>query len=360
LKAKPTIDLFVGQLQHWFEREQRPMPWRQQPSPYSTWISEMMLQQTQVVTVIPYFARFMAKFPTIADLAQADLQEVLKVWEGLGYYSRARFLHKTAKILFEIYDSQLPESYEECLKLPGIGPYCAAAIVSIAYEKPVPVVDGNVLRVFTRFWGIYDDITQPKVRGILFEKLKPYCAQIKPSVFNQGIMELGALICTPTNPRCDSCPISSECFAFNAKKTADLPVKTKKAKVPHHDIAVAIVRRLDMILIAKRKEGQMLAGLWEFPGGKVEPNETIEQALHRELNEEVNITVRINYKRLLVKHAFSHFKISLHVYDCKYLSGDVKALSSDEIKWVCLDELQNYPFPTANKKIIEDLMRATA
>ena len=186
-----------------------------------------MLQQTQVDTVIPYFNRFVARFPTVEDLAKADLQDVLKLWEGLGYYSRARNLHKAAQF-------DLPADYDELQKLPGIGPYCAAAIASIAFGQPVPVVDGNVLRVFARFWGIFDDIRKTKVRNVLFEKLKPFIAEENPSDFNQAIMEIGALICKPKSPKCAECPLNTDCFAHNANQTDKLPFKSASKPVPHY------------------------------------------------------------------------------------------------------------------------------
>ena len=202
------------QLLNWFNEHQREMPWRSNPLPYNVWVSEIMLQQTQVDTVIPYFNRFLDRFPTVHDLAKAPQDDVLKLWEGLGYYSRARNLHKAAKHVSQELNGELPSDYEGLQTILGIGPYCAAAITSIAFGNPVPVVDGNVFRVFTRFWGIYEDIKLPTTRKMLFDRLTPEIQHVNPSSFNQGIMELGALVCSPKQPKCSSCPLSSDCFAL--------------------------------------------------------------------------------------------------------------------------------------------------
>ncbi|RAP29903.1 A/G-specific adenine glycosylase [Candidatus Marinamargulisbacteria bacterium SCGC AG-343-D04] len=346
---------WVSTLLSWYHSNKRSMPWRDNPIPYYVWISEMMLQQTQVATVIPYFNRFIDRFPTVEKLAEADLQDVLKCWEGLGYYSRARNLHKAAKCVVEDHQSWLPSSYEDLQTLPGIGPYCAAAITSIAYQNPVPVVDGNVFRVFTRFWGIFDDIRLPKVRKVLFEKLSVYIKDVCPSDFNQAIMECGALVCTPKNPSCEECPLACDCFAKSAHKQVELPVKLKAPPTPHHTIVVGLIKHGDKVLIAKRKETQMLGGLWEFPGGKVEKGEALEEALSREIQEEVRLTVSVGDKIGVIKHAYSHFKISMHAFWCEVESGLENLVLSKSLKWVKVSDFSDYPFPKANQKLFDCL-----
>ena len=227
-----------------------------------------MLQQTQVVTVIPYFDRFIEAFPSIERLAAAPLQDVYKIWEGLGYYSRAKNFHQAAKKVVESHGSKIPGDYQVLKTLPGLGPYCAAAIASIAFGQPVPVVDGNVLRVMTRFWDIDKDIRKESTKKEIFNRLDPIIQQLSPSEFNQGLMELGALICKPRDPECGICPIQNDCLASKLKKTHLLPVKSKRPPVPHHVIGVAIVEKNREVLIARRRPTQMLGGLWEFPGGK--------------------------------------------------------------------------------------------
>jgi len=354
------IGPFEEAIQHrlvaWFGHAQRAMPWREAcPSPYKIWVSEIMLQQTQVDTVIPYFNRFIAQFPTVDVLAAADQQTVLKAWEGLGYYSRARNFHKAAKIVVDKWGSKLPETYEALQTLPGLGPYCAAAITSIAFENPVPVVDGNVLRVFARVWGIEEDIRLNKVRNLIFDRLKPLIETCKPSDFNQGIMELGALICKPKSPLCDQCPIQRHCVAYTTKRVDRLPYKSKAAPVPHHTIVVGVIWKDGKILVGKRREDQMLGGLWEFPGGKCEASESLEAALAREINEETNLKVKIGPKYCSVKHAYTHFKITLHAYACEWICGQEIPKSATELKWVALDGLTQLPFPNANRRVLKVL-----
>ena len=346
---------WVDRLEKWFTNNQRSLPWRAHRHPYHVWISEMMLQQTQVATMLPYYERFLDAFPTVNELASAEQEQVLKLWEGLGYYARARNLHKAAKIIVNDYDGELPESYDELQKLPGVGPYIAAAVTSIAFNNPIPVVDGNVLRVFSRFWGSFEDIRSPKVRTVFFNKLKKYIQYSKPSDFNQAMMECGALICKPVDPSCDNCPLSSHCFAYKSQKVNELPVKSKQAKVPHYDIVIGIIKKNQKILITKRKQDQLLGGLWEFPGGKIEKNETEQIALKREILEETNLKVKGLSKLATVKHAYSHFKITMHAYLCDYESGNVKISSADDFKWVLFEELTKYPFPKANIKILKSL-----
>jgi len=341
------------QLLNWFNEHQREMPWRSNPLPYNVWVSEIMLQQTQVDTVIPYFNRFLDRFPTVHDLAKAPQDDVLKLWEGLGYYSRARNLHKAAKHVSQELNGELPSDYEGLQTILGIGPYCAAAITSIAFGNPVPVVDGNVFRVFTRFWGIYEDIKLPTTRKMLFDRLTPEIQHVNPSSFNQGIMELGALVCSPKQPKCSSCPLSSDCFALKTGVIYDLPVKAKAKPVPHFNIAVGVIWKEGKLLIGKRKEDQMLGGLWEFPGGKQKENETLQETVIREIKEETSLDVQIDKQYCTIKHAYSHFKITLHVFKCTYVSGNATANTTDEIKWIPLSEIDTYAFPKANIKALD-------
>lgn len=346
---------WVPALLDWYFVSQRSMPWRSAPIPYYVWISEVMLQQTQVDTVIPYFNRFIQRFPSVYALAGADLQEVLKAWEGLGYYSRARNMHKAAQWIVNENAGIIPEEYEDLQKLPGVGPYIAAAITSIAYHNPVPVVDGNVLRVFTRFWGIEEDIRSPKTGKKLFNLLAPIIERTDASSFNQAIMELGALVCSPKNPACDECPLQGQCVAHAKKMTNRLPHKSKKPPVPHYEIGVGVIWQNNKILIARRKTDQMLGGLWEFPGGKQNPGEPIEETVVREIREETGLSVAVLGEYCIVKHAYTHFKITLHAFKCAVLSGTPEPKSADEIRWISLEEMEQYPFPKANKRVLDSI-----
>jgi len=350
---------FRSELLKWYQDHKRAMPWRGEADPYKIWISEIMLQQTQVQQATPYFQNFISLFPTVYDLAKADQQEVLKAWEGLGYYSRARNLHAASKMVVEDFDGQVPQTYDEIIKLKGVGPYTAAAVTSIAFNKPNAVVDGNVIRVLTRFYGIEDDTRSSKTRRIIQELADKLIDEEKPGDFNQALMELGSEICTPTKPGCSECPIQAGCVAAKTAKTEVIPYKSPAKKKPHYIIGVGVIEREsdNKVLIALRPNDAMLGGLWEFPGGKKEESETIRQTIERELKEELGVEVN-PYKELMnFKHTYSHFSITMHAWHCKLLSGEAKPKESQEVRWVTREELKEYPFPKANKVLTEKLVR---
>jgi A/G-specific adenine glycosylase len=349
---------FSNALLDWYHPNKRDMPWRHTDDPYRIWISEIMLQQTRVDTVIPYYYRFLEAFPTVYDLAKAEQQEVLKCWEGLGYYSRGRNLHQAAKTITESFDGTLPSTCKELTSLKGIGPYTASAILSIAFGKKYAVVDGNVLRVITRYFGIHDDIrksgTKKQVQKYVDDLIPDDC----PGDFNQAIMELGAIVCTPQNPRCDVCPVSKNCAAFNRVETDQIPYKSPAKKIPHHQIAVGLILNgSNELLIALRPNDRMLGGLWEFPGGKKEKNETLKETVARELKEELGVEVQVFQKFRDLKHAYSHFRITLHAYWCRISEGIPAPKSSQKLKWISLGQISELPFPKANKTLIEDLQK---
>lgn len=350
-------NLFAENILNWYREHKRPMPWRETKDPYKIWISEIMLQQTRVDQAWPYFERFIGEFPTVFDLAKADQQKVLKAWEGLGYYSRARNLHKAAKSIVTDYDGKLPEDYDEIIKLKGIGPYTAAAITSIAFGKPNAVVDGNVIRVITRYFGIGDDIRSTRTIKQVQAHVNDLISDEHPADFNQGLMEIGSTICTPAKPNCLNCPISDGCIASKTARTDSIPFKSPAKKKPHKHIGVGIIQRNDdKVLIALRPENAMLGGLWEFPGGKQEEGESISKTVERELNEELGVEVYAFKEFMKLKHVYSHFSITLHAYLCKLISGEPKPKSSQEIRWVDINELEQFPFPKANKSLTEKLM----
>lgn len=342
-------------LVRWFERYHRSMPWREDPSPYRVLVSEVMLQQTQVVTVIPYFDRFMIRFPTLESLAASDLADVLRVWEGLGYYSRARNLHRTAQIIVERLGNRIPRKAAELEALPGLGPYTAAAVASIAFGEAVPVVDGNVLRVFSRFWGIDRPVRLPSVAGEIRDRLTAAMHGLNPSHFNQAIMETGALICRPRNPMCRECFLADECVALQTARIATLPVVRPLPEVPHYTVAVGVVWKRGRILIARRHESQMLGGLWEFPGGKQRAGEPLARTVEREILEETGMTVRAGDPFATVKHAYSHFRITMTAFHCKWMHGRARPRASAALKWIEPAALHEYPFPRANRRIAQHL-----
>lgn len=319
-----------------------------------------MLQQTRVDQATPYYHRFLKRFPTVQDLAKADRHDVLMAWEGLGYYSRARNLQDAAKQVVDEFDGVFPETYDGIIALKGIGPYTAAAVSSIAFGLPHAVVDGNVIRVISRLFGIRDDVSKNGTKNEIQHIADQLLDQKRPGDFNQAVMELGATVCTPKNPVCMMCPVSTSCVAFRTAETDSLPYKAPKKKVPHHQIVVGVCRDNEgRMLIALRPEDKMLGGLWEFPGGKVELGESKEQALTRELKEELGVMVSVGEKITEIKHAYSHFKITLNAYECRIDAGqpEPKAKASKELKWIQPEELENHPFPKANRKLTELLLR---
>jgi A/G-specific adenine glycosylase len=317
-----------------------------------------MLQQTRVDTVVPYFERFVRRFPDAASLAAADLGEVLKAWEGLGYYARARNLHEAARRVVDRWAGALPPGVDALRELPGFGPYTAAAVASIAFGAPAVVVDGNVLRVFARFFGIADDIRKPSTREEIAARLAGGIEGRDPAAFNQAIMELGALVCHRREPGCDRCPLALGCVAHHDNRTAELPYRSPSRRVPHHAVAVGVIWREGRILIGRRRVDQMLGGLWEFPGGKQRAGESPERAAAREIREETGLRVRVGEVYATVEHTYSHFRITLTAYRCEAGRGVPRPHVNDELRWVALEELDRYPFPRASLKVIEAVRRA--
>lgn len=349
---------FAEALLNWYQDHKREMPWRGELDPYKIWVSEIMLQQTRVDQATPYFQNFISLFPTVYDLAKAKQQEVLKAWEGLGYYSRARNLHTAAKDVVQNYEGKLPESYDEIIQLKGIGPYTAAAITSIVFGKPNAVVDGNVIRVLSRYFGIEDDVRSSKTRKRIQEFANELINKKNPGDFNQALMELGSEVCTPTSPDCEHCPVQPGCVATKMAKTEVIPYKSPSKKKPHHTIGVGIIEDDNgKLLIALRPEDAMLGGLWEFPGGKQKKDEEIQHTVERELKEELGVEVKAYKELMTLKHTYSHFSITLHAWFCKLISGTPAPKESQEVRWVSRSELEQYPFPKANKVLTERLIK---
>ena len=352
-----TDEEFRSELLTWYDAHKRSMPWRDSHNPYFIWLSEIMLQQTRVDQATPYFNRFIKRFPTVHDLAAASQQEVLSVWEGLGYYSRARYLHHASKTVVENFDGSVPDNWDEITQLKGIGPYTAAAVLSIAFQKPHAVVDGNVIRVLSRYFGIEDDVRRTATKNRIQELADGLLDQERPGDFNQAVMELGATICTPSNPDCETCPLSAGCVANQQVKTEEIPYKSPAKKVPHRDIGVGIlVNDKNEVLIALRPNDAMLGGLWEFPGGKKEEGESIKETVVRELKEELGVEAKVTEPFMKLKHAYSHFKITLHAYICTLVEGAPTPKTSQEIRWIAIDELDQVPFPKANRRLTDKLM----
>lgn len=309
-----------------------------------------MLQQTRVAFVRAYYERFLVTFPTIEDLAAADLDDVLRLWEGLGYYARARNLHAAAQKV--VVSERLPSNCDELRLLPGIGPYTSRAIASIAFGEPVAAVDGNVFRVISRIFAHTGDPSE-QVQNFA----DTFLDKTRPGDYNQAMMELGSQICTPKQPRCVTCPVQRYCLAWSEGTPTLYPASRKKASIPHFNIAVGVIRDSSgRIFIQKRAPTGLLGGLWELPGGKVEPGETGPITCKRELHEELGVDVSVGSLVGKVKHAYSHFRITLHAYECTVVEGEPKSTEGLLTVWTPLDELNKYAFPKANRHILNLLV----
>jgi len=338
----------------WYAKAGRDLPWRKGCDPYDIWVSEIMLQQTQVKTVIPYYLRWLAQFPTIEQLAKADLQHVLKAWEGLGYYTRARNLHRAAQEVVQHHGGVFPTELEDVLALPGIGRTTAGGILSAAFNQPVAILDGNVKRVLARLVAL--PVPPAKATNQLWQLSETLLDREHPKDFNQALMDLGATLCTPKHPNCPSCPWIPYCQAYNLGMQSQLPMRETSSPLPHKAIGVAVIwNEQGQILIDRRRPEGLLGGLWEFPGGKIEPGETVEECIKREIQEELGIDIAVGDRLITIDHAYSHFRVTLTVHHCRHLAGVPQPIESDEIRWVTLDEIDQFPFPKANTQIIAAL-----
>jgi A/G-specific adenine glycosylase len=337
----------------WYHLNQRTLPWRGalRNDPYAVWVSEIMLQQTRVEAVIPYFEKWMTRFPTVRALADASERDVLNTWEGLGYYGRARNLHKAAKIVAEQFDGELPRELDKLGKLPGIGRYTLGAIASIAFDMNVPALDGNIKRVYARIFDISEPVDSPKGDKLLWEIAEKYLPRTEAGDYNQALMDLGAAICVPKNPRCLICPVMKLCRARANGKQNERPVKLPKKEVPHYIHAAGVIVRSGRVLLARRPSKGLLGGMWEFPNGRVEgdPLAGLAQALKTGYN------LRLRKSRSLskidplgiVEHGYSHFSVSTYVYAC-----ELEAVPNETaLKWVWLKNLDEYPMGKIDRQI---------
>ena len=355
MRRGERLDAMAAALSAWWRKGDRDMPWRQTRDPYAIWVSEVMLQQTQVATVIPYYRRWLERFPDVGALARAPLDDVLKCWEGLGYYSRARNLHKAAAHVVSRFGGRLPGDVTQLQTLPGVGPYTAGAVASIAFGLDEPVLDGNVERVLCRTLGIRSNPGQARTARALWSAARRLIRSGRAAAVNQALMDLGATVCTRRNWSCEACPLGELCLARVRGLQGELPAKPARPPVPHYTIAAGVVRRRGRILIDRRRPDAMLGGLWEFPGGKVRRGEALPAAVRREVREEVGIDVEVGERIAAVDHAYSHFRITLHAFACRHLAGRARPLACDACKWVLPGELDAYAFPRANRRIIEAL-----
>jgi A/G-specific adenine glycosylase len=349
---------FQHELLSWYDSEFRDLPWRKTKDPYAIWVSEIMLQQTQVSKVIPYYERFLDLFPTVNQLAAAPLSKLLKAWEGLGYYARARNMHRCADEVCRRYGGSFPTEIDSVRGLPGIGPYTAAAILSISSNGNFAVVDGNVIRVLSRLFRISSSPYSAAGKRTMDRLADDILTRGRAGDHNQAMMELGAVVCRPQNPQCEKCPVSRLCAACRHGDPLKYPAKKTAKKRPHHELAAGIVWRNGKILIARRPEKGLLGGLWEFPGGRLTTDESPEEGAVRSIAKEVGISVKVIDHFKTIDHQYSHFEITLHAFHCDYIDGEPRALLCDEWRWVTLAETEKFAFSRANGKILQDLKKS--
>lgn len=337
---------FTNQLLNWYKKHKRNLPWRTTTNPYYIWLSEIILQQTRIEQGLPYYEAFTTKFPTLKDLATADEDAVLKLWQGLGYYSRARNLHFTAQYIYNELNGIFPKSYAEIIKLKGIGPYTAAAIASFAYKEPVAVVDGNVFRVLARFFGIYDDIAVTKTRNVFQNLANELISSKHPDLFNHAIMDFGATVCLPANPKCEICVFNENCFAFLKNEVAKLPVKNKKISVKNRYLNYLILRNNNEIAIQQRIEKDIWQQLFELP--LIETASDNEEKLFLHLS---NLYPNNNIKKITpnsIKHKLSHQQLHINFYEINLSEFDLNQQTS------AINDLHNYAYPIVIWNFLKD------
>ncbi len=348
------------QLLRWFNHSARELPWRKNYTPYHVLLSEIMLQQTQMERGVRYFLRWIERFPDFAAVAEASEQEILKYWEGLGYYARARNLHATARHITENYHGKLPLDPELLRTLPGIGPYTAAAVASIAGNVDIAVVDANVERVYARLFDIAHSVKKGIGKKIVAELAEQLLPKGKARMYNQAVMEFGALVCLPKNPHCATCPLATHCLARKQGSIAERPVPEKKKETIHIEMATGLLVSNGEIFIQQRNKDDVWGGLWEFPGGQREKGEKITRTIIREYQEETGFSVVVGEKIATVQHSYMHYRVILHGYFCQLSNSDntfrePRLTAASQYRWITRTRLKDFAFPAGHRKLIEIL-----
>lgn len=339
-----------NKLLNWYDLNKRDLPWRRCRNPYRVWVSEIMLQQTQVKTVVPYFNKWMKRYPTLKTLKNAKYEDILKMWEGLGYYSRCKNIYKTSQVI----NSSFPNNYQDLIKLPGIGDYTAKTILSIAFEQPFVGIDTNLERVGYRILGLKSKTKRNHKRVVEF--LEANQDKNRPGDYNEALMDLGSSICSSQTTYCTKCPLAKDCKAYVSLSPTSYPKSEISKKVPEHNVAVSLIKYKNKFLITRRSNTKFLSGLWEFPGGKIEKSETARQAIIREVKEETNLIIFDPIYLGNVKHKYSHFGVNISLFISSPES--IKKLNiKQEHKWIDLKSIDKYPLPKANHKMLDILKK---
>lgn len=339
-------------LLRWFEKNKRDLPWRKTRDPYAIWVSEIMLQQTQVVTVIPYYQNFLKSFPTVHYLAKSDLSKVLKVWEGLGYYSRARNLHRASQIVSNHFHGKIPYTLEDLLSLPGIGRSTAGAILSFAFHKEAPILDGNAKRVFSRLFAVSGNPGERKTEGLLWKISESLIPKGFSNPFNQALMDLGSMLCTAKEPQCPYCPLHRFCKGSASGEPEKLPTKKIKKKIPHIEAIASVIQKDGKVLLNQRPPKGLLGGLWEFPNWRIEGKGRLRLRLRlrNTIKKEMGLNVKVDELIGVLHQTFSHFKLTLHVYYCVAMGKNKKG------RWVAVGNLHLLPMSRIHRRIAESIL----
>ena len=346
-------------LLQWFRSHQRPLPWRQDYDPYRIWVVEIMLQQTQVQTVIPYFQRFLERFPSVHALARASIDEVLESWAGLGYYRRARYLHQAAQQIVSDHGGRVPSSLDELMKLSGVGRYTAGAIRSIGFNLDAPIVDGNVMRVLARLFAIQGDAKRTDVQRRFWALAEELLPSGHAREFNQGVMELGAMVCTPLQPRCDVCPLNAVCQGFPTGNPTQFPQMPKRPKSQAQRSVAAVLERDGLFLLGQRSAEERWGGLWEFPRITCREAETDSEALRRLLQDELLLRAQIRAEMHTLRHTVMHYRITLAAYHCEWQSGEPQSSRYTEFVWCARDSLMDFAAPSPQTRLVKHLLESS-
>lgn len=336
----------------WYQENRRDLPWRRTHDPYAVWVSEVMLQQTQVKTVVPYYQRFMAEFPDVRRLARAGEQRVLKLWEGLGYYSRARNLQRAARLVVERFNAQVPDEWHSFRQLPGVGDYIGAAVLSIAFSKSHAVVDGNVKRVLARLFMMDTAVNVARSHTVFQQVADQLLDRSHPGRHNQAVMELGAVVCTPKQPLCLQCPLQQHCKALKARAVHKYPHRTARRTVGHQRWVAGVVVKNGRLLLTQRPGKGLLAGLWEFPGGQVAEGQDPMHVCFDTIKASVGLRAPVKAHIVTVQHTYTHFKLRLDLYLCPYQSGRVRLDGPAAFKWIAFEKLSQLPLHRAVHKAL--------
>ena len=345
----------------WFRRHRRDLPWRRSRDPYRVWLSEIMLQQTQVTTVIPYFERFLVRFPELQTLAAAEEAEVFKLWEGMGYYRRARQLHAAAKQIVAEHGGMIPREFEAIRSLPGIGRYTAGAIASIAFDTRSPILEANTVRLYSRLLAYRGEATSLRGQELLWRFVEAILPARGAGDMNQALMELGSLVCTPREPKCEVCPARSLCPTFKAGLHDEIPLAKRKVRFEAVREAAVVVRRGNKVLLRQRPQGERWAGLWDFARFPLIAQRGAELAteLRQKTLEQTGVRVEVGEQLTILKHGVTRFRITLYCYEAKHVSGKAKQHDGATLTWTTPDKLGDYPLSVTGRKLAR-LLATTA